>query len=120
MIFKYIKHVAPYLAIKYNSSTMAMALIGAIAISMMPELSFANAIEDTVCAIVGQLAGPVGRGIAAVAVIFLGFSLFMGKVTWGLALALGIGIAAIFGAPEIVSLLGGGEEEACSGQLNAE
>ena len=52
--------------------------------------------------------------------IFLGFSLFMGKVTWGLALALGIGIAAIFGAPEIVSLLGGGEEEACSGQLNAE
>jgi type IV secretion system protein VirB2 len=61
---------------------------------------------------VGQLAGPVGRAVAAVAVIFLGFSLFMGKVTWGLALALGIGIAAIFGAPEIVDMLGG-DGEAC-------
>ncbi len=120
MIIKYIKYASPYLHMKYSSSAWAMAIIGAIAISMMPELSFANAIEDTVCAIVGQLAGPVGRGIAAVAVIFLGFSLFMGKVTWGLALALGIGIAAIFGAPEIVALLGGGEEEACAGQLDAD
>jgi type IV secretion system protein VirB2 len=100
-----------------NKETMdvfwALGLIGAVFIALTPEAVFAqNAIESTVCAIVGQLAGPVGRAVAAVAVIFLGFSLFMGKVTWGLALALGIGIAAIFGAPEIVDMLGG-DGEAC-------
>ncbi len=115
MILQYTKLLSTHLAAKdYTSAMWVLTLFGACVLAMTPELSFAqNAIENTVCAIVDQLAGPVGRAIAAVAVIFLGFSLFMGKVTWGLALALGIGIAAIFGAPEIVELLGGGGE-ACN------
>lgn len=63
-------------------------------------------VESTICNTIKILSGPVARGIAAFGIIFLGFSLFFGKISWGVALAIGIGIGAIFGANEIVQLLG--------------
>ena len=69
----------------------------------------ANPLANTVCRVVTALQGDIARGVAAVGVIFLGFGLFMGKVTWGVALALGIGIGAVFGAADIVTLLGSNE-----------
>lgn len=95
---------------------IAASSIAASVLMLLPEKAMAqdNAITEALCTIIEQLSGPVGRGIAVVAVIFLGFSLFLGKITWGLAIALAIGIAAIFGAGEIVELLGGGGDE-CGG-----
>jgi type IV secretory pathway VirB2 component (pilin) len=83
--------------------------------SLLPDAALAggNAISTTICTVIGQLTGPVGRGIAVIAVVFLGFSLFLGKISWGLAIALAIGIAAIFGANEIVTLLGAGGAAGC-------
>ena len=69
-----------------------------------------NSVAQVVCNIVTQLQGPVARGVAAFGIIFLGFSLFLGKISWGVALALGIGIGAIFGANEIVDLISGDGE----------
>ena len=66
-----------------------------------------NAITDTICVIINELSGPVGRAVAIVAIIFLGFALFLGKVTWGLSLACSIGVATVFGAGELVEMLGG-------------
>ncbi len=66
-------------------------------------------INKTVCSVVNTLQGPIARGIAAVGIIFLGFSLFLGKISWGIALALAIGIGAIFGADKIVGMLGDGK-----------
>ena len=82
---------------------------------MLPEASFANndPITNTVCKIVNQLTGLVGRGIATVAVVFVGIGLFLGKMSWGLAIAVGIGIGAIFGAAQIVSLLDEGNTGSC-------
>lgn len=110
MVKQISKNLNPHKASVETYAVPVLFMLAAAVLVLTPEFSYANAIANTVCTIVHQLAGPVGRAIAAVAVIFLGFSLFMGKVTWGLALALGIGIAAIFGAPEIVSLLGGGSD----------
>lgn len=93
---------------------VCIALCLTALIMMMPEMSLAqnatsnDAISTTICKIVNQLTGPVGRGIATVAVVFVGIGLFLGKMSWGLAIAVGIGIGAIFGAAQIVSLLGDG------------
>ena len=85
----------------------AWSFFAALCAIMLPEIATASPMEATLCSITDQLTGPIGRGVGAVAVIFLGFGLFMGKVTWGLGLAVGLGIGCIFGAPEIVDLLGG-------------
>jgi type IV secretion system protein VirB2 len=60
------------------------------------------------CEVVRAITGNVGRAIATIAVVFLGIGAFFGKVTWGLAVAVSIGIFAIFGAANIVGRFGGG------------
>lgn len=62
------------------------------------------------CRIVNAITGKVGRAVATIAVIFLGLGAFFGKVTWGLAVAVSIGIFAIFGASTIVNQFGGTQD----------
>lgn len=81
-----------------------------IGLICLPHVVFATdsgSMEYTVCSVVDALTGNIARSFAAIAVIFLGFSLFLGKISWGIALALAIGIGTVFGAPEIVSVLAG-------------
>ena len=59
------------------------------------------------CTVVQAVTGRIGRAIATIAVVFLGIGAFFGKVTWGLAVAVSIGIFAIFGAATIVTQFGG-------------
>ena len=66
-------------------------------------------VESTLCKLLELLTGALGKAIAAFAIMFIGVSLFMGKVSWGLAISTAIGIGAIFGAAGIVETLGGGE-----------
>lgn len=110
---EYISAKVPALS-EINWGTMLMLLI-AVAVVAMPDATLANGggsgstISNTICNVVNELQGPIARGVAAIGIIFLGFSLFLGKISWGVALALAIGIGAIFGAKEIVSLVGGGD-----------
>lgn len=84
---------------------------------MLPDISMAassdDPISEAVCTIVSKLTGPVGRAVATVAVVFVGIGLFLGKMSWGLAIAVGIGIGAIFGAAQIVQIVGGDSDVAC-------
>ena len=48
--------------------------------------------------------------LATLGVLFLGIGAFFGKVNWGLAVMVGVGIAGIFGANQIVTVLGGTSE----------
>ena len=94
-------------------SRFSLVFALAVLVTIVPEIAAAGGtgLEKTVgsglCRIVGALRGGVGRGIATLAVLFLGIGAFFGKVNWGLAVMTGIGIAAIFGAVAIVSTVGG-------------
>lgn len=66
-------------------------------------------IEITLCKMLAMLSGTIGKSVAAFAIMFVGISLFMGKVSWGLAISTALGIGAIFGAAGVVSSLGGGD-----------
>ena len=93
--------------------SITMCFLFAVVAMMLPDLaasatSGSAAVSGVICAIVRELQGPVARGVAAFGIIFLGFSLFLGKISWGTALALGIGLGAIFGAQQIVNMMATG------------
>lgn len=92
--------------------SLALALFASYAIMLMPTeaLAFGGGGGDTIgnvlCNVVDWFTGPVGQGIATLAIIVIGVGALMGKVSWGMAIIVGIGVAVIFGASSIVSELG--------------
>jgi type IV secretion system protein VirB2 len=124
MLIDHIKHTANYIKSSMNSdaniywnvafTAVLVAVVFMIPADALAQIAPQQAVGDgsgdvaqVICNIVGELQGPVARGVAAFGIIFLGFSLFLGKISWGVALALGIGIGAIFGANQIVEMLSG-------------
>jgi type IV secretory pathway VirB2 component (pilin) len=93
------------------------ALLALVAIT--PDMASALAgLENGICTVVSALTGKIGRAIATVAIVFLGIGAFFGKVNWGLALVVSVGIVGIFGATFIAKQLadvsgGGATATAC-------
>jgi len=50
------------------------------------------------CAVVAIIYGNLGRAAATLSVISLGAGAMLGKVSWGLALTVALGIGVVFGA----------------------
>jgi type IV secretion system protein VirB2 len=103
--------------------TLAWCLVGMYAAMLLPSDALAqtlggggDTIGNVLCNVVEWFTGPVGQGIATLAIIVVGIGALMGKVSWGMAIIVGIGVAVIFGAPSIVSELGAGGT-GCSGGL---
>lgn len=98
-----------------NSSAWQLCLVMALTATfmMLPEMaSAADVIGGVLCDVVAWFNGPVGKGIATLAIIIIGVGALMGKVSWGMAIIVGIGVAVVFGADDIVNALGG-EGGAC-------
>jgi len=66
-----------------------------------------NALTRVLCNVFKVVTGKAGKTFAAFAIISAGVGFFTGKLQWGLLIALTLGIAAIFGAPTIVSAITG-------------
>jgi type IV secretory pathway VirB2 component (pilin) len=66
-----------------------------------------NPLACTLYTIQATLTGALGKGIATIAIVALGIGLFLGKLSWGLAIATSIGVGMIFGADKIVTWLSG-------------
>ncbi|MDX2113126.1 MAG: TrbC/VirB2 family protein [Alphaproteobacteria bacterium] len=60
---------------------------------------------DVLCRVVDFMYGNLGRGLATLAVITLGVGALLGKVSWGMAVTVGVGIAVIFNAETITAML---------------
>jgi type IV secretion system protein VirB2 len=76
-----------------------------------------NAIEQVFCNAVLILTGTTGKAIATIAVIAVGVGALLGKISWGMALIVALGIALIFGAASIVISLGGTGNKCTSGSV---
>jgi type IV secretory pathway VirB2 component (pilin) len=87
----------------------ALICFAAIVSPLLVESAYATSttIGNTMCRIVGMLTGQVGKAIATMGIVFLAIGLFVGKISWGVAVSVGIGIGAIFGAPSLVNWLAG-------------
>jgi type IV secretion system protein VirB2 len=93
--------------------TMMLCFCAVYAVMLLPDAALAGVagggtIGNLLCNVAKWFTGPVGQGIATLAIIVVGLGALMGKVSWGMAIIVGIGVAVIFGAPAIVSELGAG------------
>ncbi len=91
-----------------------------ICVSLLPDSAFAgsNAIEQVFCNLVSLLNGPTGKAVATVAVIAVGVGALMGKISWGMALIVAIGIALVFGAGTIVDAISSDSNTCSTGQVS--
>jgi type IV secretion system protein VirB2 len=88
-------------------------LVVGLLVSMLPSMSFAQNAATTpfdtvICNVVNFFTGTTGKAIATIAVIFVGIGALMGKISWGLAFIVAVGIALIFGAASIVNAVATG------------
>jgi type IV secretory pathway VirB2 component (pilin) len=96
----------------YMKRSLALVLAG-ILLAAIPGQAFAMAapaavsMSGIVCNAVGFVTGPTGAAIATVAILILGIAAFFGKVTWGLAVLVAIGMAGLFGAASIANIVSG-------------
>lgn len=60
----------------------------------------------TLCLIWAIIHTDILRGIATLAVVALGIGAMLGKVSWGLAILVTAGIAAMFGANPLLAAIG--------------
>lgn len=65
----------------------------------------AGIIEQVMCNVIDQISGPIGKTIAIIIIISLAIMLFLGKVTWGVAIAVAVGIGILFGAKDLINTL---------------
>lgn len=106
-----------------------LVIISCVAITMLPWEALAQfhgggtnknsiqgegtSLDKALCNVISWFNGAIGKGIATIALIIVGVGALMGKVSWGLAIIVGIGVAIIFGASTIVSALGGIGDKTC-------
>ena len=76
-----------------------------------------NVLSETMCRVLKIVTGAGGKTFAAFAIVSVGIGFFTGKVSWGLMIGVAAGIAAIFGAPSIVSALSGEKAADCKSIL---
>lgn len=74
------------------------------------------ALIGPLCKAIGLLTGGIGRSIAIIVLISLGIMLLLGKVSWGVAIAFGLGVGIIFGAQSIMGMLSTGGTDMCKKQ----
>ncbi len=99
---------------------MAVLFFMVVAFAAISHHAFADTVSTTeiqvvMCAVIKQLTGPIGKAIAIIIVISMAIALFLGKVNWGLALAVFVGLGLLFGAESVVTLVTGGGGDLCAG-----
>ena len=86
-----------------------MVMLGAVII-MMPDFAHAanTPMGNVLCTVVAWFTGNTGKGLATIAVTIIGIGALLGKVSWGMAIIVGIGVAIVFGAAALVNTMGAG------------
>ncbi len=90
-------------------------LMVTIFITAMPEMAFATdtsgddsyGIGYVMCNAVGFFFGNAGKGLGTIAIAVIGVGALFGKVSWGLATIVGVGIGIIFGSRSIFKAMSG-------------
>lgn len=98
-----------------------LVMLTAIVI-MLPDLAHAagggavagaTPIGNALCNAVGFFTGKTGKALATIAILVIGIGALMGKVSWGMAIIVGVGVALIFGAAAMVTAIDGTNTSNC-------
>jgi len=61
---------------------------------------------NVLCTVLAWFTGNTGKGLATISITVIGIGALLGKVSWGMAMIVGIGVAIVFGAAGIVNAMG--------------
>jgi len=78
-----------------------------------------NQISRILCNVVSLVTGGVGKAISVLIIITLAIALFLGKVSWGMAIAVAVGMGIMFGAPGIVKIISPDGGDVCKATTGA-
>jgi len=84
---------------------IALVLLGMMMAAASPAYA-SSAMTSALCQILCMTAGPIGAAAATLGVLSVGISASLGKVSPGMALTVGSGIAILFGATAIAATFG--------------
>src|SRR5262250_954057 len=95
---------------------VCLMFILSAAVIMLPDLALATdtPMGKVLCTVVGWFTGNTGKGLATIAVTIIGIGALLGKVSWGMAIIVGIGVAIVFGAAGIVEAMNAGATAGCN------
>jgi type IV secretion system protein VirB2 len=83
-----------------------------VAVLILPDVAMAagnpsdTPMGELLCKVKDWFTGNTGKGLATIAITIIGIGALLGKVSWGMAMIVGIGVAIVFGAATIVTALG--------------
>jgi type IV secretory pathway VirB2 component (pilin) len=101
----------------HHMSKLTLAFLVAYCVVLLPMDSMAQAtptgLSEVLCNVVGWFTGTIGKALATLAIIVIGIGALMGKVSWGMAIIVGLGVGVIFGAESIVDALSSGAAGSC-------
>lgn len=69
---------------------------------------------DVICRGIKIVQGPTGKTIAILVTISLAIGLFLGKITWGVSIAVAVGMGVLFGANTVVGYVSGTKGDPCA------
>ena len=69
-------------------------------------------IAGVLCNVISIAQGNVGKTIAILVIISIAIGLFLGKITWGVAIAVSVGMGVLFGANSVVEFIAAGKSGA--------
>jgi type IV secretory pathway VirB2 component (pilin) len=86
-----------------------LILVVAVLVTVLPDVSYAynSDMGYVMCNAALLFTGNAGRGLATIGISILGVGALLGKVSWGLAIVVGVGIGIIYGASGLVTVIGG-------------
>ena len=74
----------------------------------LADLADKSGITTIFCNVINQITGGIGKVISVLILISMAIGLFLGKITWGLAIAVMVGMGLLFGAKGIVDIISKG------------
>ena len=87
---------------------ICLALLLVAVIITAPDFAHASGstpFSNGLCTVSKWFSGPTGKALATIAITIIGIGALLGKVSWGMALIVGIGVIIIFGAAGIVQAI---------------
>ena len=96
----------------------SLLVVLAAFVMLLPDMAHATntRMGNVLCTVARWFTGNTGKGLATIAITVIGIGALLGKVSWGMAMIVGIGVAIVFGASAIVSTMGAGAAGTDAGQ----
>jgi type IV secretion system protein VirB2 len=85
--------------------TFITALFFSFSVAAADTSTDPTGIVTVFCNVINQITGGIGKVISVLILISMAIGLFLGKITWGLAISVMVGMGILFGAAGLVDLM---------------